>query len=300
MSFSRPDMVRRVVAEYHTLPLLRKMVGEVIVWNANPGLDEMLDLVEAHKGVVRVVAARPDLGLHSRFTAALLAAAPTVLVVDEDMPVDEAGIVELLRRQAREPEVLHGPHCRYPTRFHPYPVFTPRRQHAPIVLTKVLAGRRELFAQFFVYAPFLDPVARLAQPPWNGEDVLLSLAVVRRNGGRLNRCHPDLEPLMADRVVNLTGVDTISGLPQHYSYRWRFTAEVMRVLGLYANNRFFEDFPFSVVSDVPFLAPTPLDTNYLLRFPDDALKQLKDHAREIDALAASVGIETAPFVQKPS
>jgi hypothetical protein len=104
------------------------------------------------------------------------------------------------------------------------------------------------------------------------------------------------DPMQAVGVagfVNRTGVDTISGLPQHYSYRWRFTAEVMLQLGLFANNRFFEDADMTIVDrDVPFLAPTPLDPDYVLRFSNDGLAQIKAHAAEIDRLMRRVGIET--------
>jgi hypothetical protein len=130
--------------------------------------------------------------------------------------------------------------------------------------TKGLVARRELFAQFFVNEPFFAPLARTSKPVWNGEDILLSLAVLRRNNGRLNARHGDLTP----HTYSLNTENAISGWHYHMPYRKELTKAILVTLGLGIPDWGFEEFDLPVVAEPPLLAPLPWEPGYLGVRPD--------------------------------
>jgi hypothetical protein len=255
MSFSRPDVVRGLVRRLLDPDVgAPDLIGEIVLWNANPGENDLRDLQQDDKphhyvpaGRVRVIDTWPDVGLHSRFAGALLARESVVWMQDDDLFVPAAAMRELVRRQTLEPDVIHGPFGRHPTRDSAYDYEDgPERPRAAVILTKVLVARRDLFSAFFAVAPLFDEYAAAAKPVWNGEDIVFSLAVVRRNGGKLNRKHGDLRM----RVQELDDTGGVSYWAEHIKYRAFMVQKAFDLLGLELNPPDKPDQPIRVKEDV--------------------------------------------------
>jgi Glycosyl transferase family 64 domain len=284
MSFSRPAACVQLVEWYLAQSALHDAVREVVVWDARPEgsggvFGALAARVEAQRAGgaglprVTVLSLTPDVGLHSRFAAALIAREPVVLMQDDDLRLSVRGIRRLLRSAAEAPEVLHGVYPRFPNKARLYETYEYRSLHsAPVVLTKVLVGRREHFAQFFVVEPFLAPLARLAKPAWNGEDIVLNMAVAWRNGGRLNAAHPELQ----DEVQTIGPGGGISGWADHLRFRRELTLCTFRTLGF--------DLPGATAAEAT--APLPLRTDQKGKLP--LLAPLPDDA-------AYLGMHTGPL-----
>jgi hypothetical protein len=280
MSFARPENVRFLTEWYLTEPAFRGVIREVLIWNAKPSLDALVDLETTYGDRVRVLRASPDLGLHSRYAAALLAREPVVFMQDDDIMTRAGMVREILARHSAQPDVIHGLWARFPNKHHPYPVHSPDGStSAPIILTKVLVARRELFAQFFTVEPFFAPLARTSKPVWNGEDIVLSLAVLRRNGGKHNARHGDLTP----HTYSLNTESAISGWHYHMAYRKELTKVALVTLGIGVPDWGFEEFDLPIVAEPPLLAPLPWERGYLgvrpdivfhhPKLPDDEIRQ---------------------------
>lgn len=232
MNFMRPENVRRIISD--ALGGMGDLVGEVILVAANNEVD-FSDLLADPR--VQLWAGTHDIGLHARFAAATLARYPRVVIQDDDVQFTRRGLRLLLNRHARDPAVLHGTLGRYPTATNPYSMHSRGGMvvGAPITLTVGLVGTRDLFGAFFRLAPSLEVLQAFASPRWNGEDILLALAVLRRNGGRVHVVHSDLAREGWARLESDHGISTGQrgiSKDRHARFRALFTELAYQVLGL--------------------------------------------------------------------
>src|ERR1700740_3634278 len=105
LNWQRPANVRAIVDCY----VGYRRVAEIIVWNNNGDQTFTYDHPK-----VRVIHS-DDLGLNTRWSAALLAEYPCVIVADDDLLADEATIESLIESYRRDPDRAYTLHGRNPT-----------------------------------------------------------------------------------------------------------------------------------------------------------------------------------------
>jgi hypothetical protein len=180
LNWKRPANVARIVSGWHA----GGIVTEAIVWNNSPDAQFALPVGLPAK----VITARQDLGLYTRFAAACLAQHECVLIQDDDLEVPTESLRRLYEAWRRDPDVLHGVFGRTPKRDGSYAHNIQGDADVPVVLTRVLLAHRRYAAEFFQVAPTFDHIQRDGRPAGNGEDIIFSY-VARRSSGRLNRVH---------------------------------------------------------------------------------------------------------------
>jgi hypothetical protein len=210
MNWKRPEGVVDIascVSRY-------RRVKEVIVFNNNADdqIVSFLDKALENSPSVTICHSARDMGLHSRFAAALLAKTDRIIIQDDDMMLTETGTELLLRRLDAEPDVLHGPYAAWSTESNYYDKTRPvaggvAASRAPILLTCILACTRTHVARFWEYAVDMEAFASYGKPTWNGEDIVFSLANVAGTGGKLHRVHNDLR----EHIHHTSAANGISG-----------------------------------------------------------------------------------------
>jgi len=163
----------------------------------------------------RMIEAREDFGLYTRFAAACLVKCECVLIQDDDLIVPESTLGSLFAAWQAEPERLHGIFGRGPDASGAYARQFRGRHDVPIVLTRALLMRREYAWKFFAAAEHFAAIQRDGRPVGNGEDIILSYAAMAESG-KMNRIH-DLP------IVELPAVDAIHARNwgQHVAHRTR-------------------------------------------------------------------------------
>jgi hypothetical protein len=182
-------------------------VSEVIVWNNNPDVDTV-DCVDG----VTVVNSSKDLGLNTRFAAAVLSANDCILTIDDDILPHSETVDALYSAWKQSPEIIHTLHGRKPTATNEYAEdarggkpFT----EAPISLTRCTMYHRKYAATYFEVEPRVREFNH--DTKHNGEDILLSY-IARAHSGKDVRVY-DLP------ASELPAPHAIHGRAGHRQYR---------------------------------------------------------------------------------
>jgi hypothetical protein len=178
LNWKRPGNVLRIVAGWQEAGL-----AEGIVWNNNPRKP-----LPPHPWA-KVINARQDLGLYTRFAAANLAANGCILLQDDDIELPAASLRKMHRLWKKEPDLLHGIFWRKPKPDGSYAIFGRGEQETPIVLTRALMAHRRYAAAFFAEAPHFSRLQKAGRPQGNGEDIIFSYVARRAARGRLHKTH---------------------------------------------------------------------------------------------------------------
>jgi len=211
------NLTRRIIPLYMAMDL----VAEILVVNNNPA--DKGKICSGDK--VQVIEATRDLGLDSRFAAALMARTEAVLIQDDDLALPRHTLAALYQAWLADGERLHGCFGRRPTEENRYAYLADQvNAFVPIVLTRVLLTGRALVALFFsarehrAIKSARAEHARFGTNPENGEDIVFSYAVARRYGKK-HRIH-------ALDVMELpTGSETLSKELRPF---WEHRTEIMR------------------------------------------------------------------------
>jgi hypothetical protein len=87
LSWSRPKNINSIIEKYNSYSI----VEEIIVWNNNS-----LFLIHSNLSKVKIINTNKDLGLNSRFSAALLCKNRCIIVHDDDLMLSETNIKGLV------------------------------------------------------------------------------------------------------------------------------------------------------------------------------------------------------------
>lgn len=193
MSWERVENVKQIIRTYAQYPT----ISRVLLWNGKPNTREELTplLEEVGRDFLRMFQVEgKDPGLYARFAVAALAEEQTVIIQDDDCIMGVEGMEAILREQRAEPGVIHGIIGRGVTEATPYNPDNLETERAPIVLTRFLVASRWHMAHFWKLCTHMeDWNARFEiKPRGQGEDIMLNLASLKAQGGRLHRLHKGL------------------------------------------------------------------------------------------------------------
>lgn len=193
MSWERVENVKNIIRTYAQYPT----ISRVLLWNGKPDTREELVplLEEVGPHFLRMFQVEgKDPGLYARFAVAALAEEQTVIIQDDDCIMSEHGMQEILTAQREEPGVLHGIIGRGTTEASPYAPDNLSTDHAPIVLTRFLVASRWHMAHFWKLCAHMEDwnAEYGIKPRGQGEDIMLNLASIKAQGGKLHRLHPYL------------------------------------------------------------------------------------------------------------
>lgn len=175
LSWQRPSNVRTILDAYTRY----RRVAEIIVWNNNPDLAFTYDHAK-----VRVINSS-ELGLNTRWAAALLASHACIIVADDDLIADEDTIDRLIEWRQRDPDRVYTLHGRNPTPDNEYAEHVDRvRQPTEAVmhLTRLACLDRRHVPQYFLALEELG--LRIDPANGGGEDIVMSFALARATGKR--------------------------------------------------------------------------------------------------------------------
>lgn len=175
LNWQRPSNVRAILDRYTEY----RRVAEIIVWSNNGDRTFMYD----HPKVRLVHSA--ELGLNTRWAAALLAQYGCVIVSDDDLIADEATIERLIDSYRREPDRAYTLHGRNPTPTNEYALqldHVREPTEAVMHLTRLTCLARQHVPHYFVALEELG--LRIDPTTGGGEDIVMSFAVTRATGKR--------------------------------------------------------------------------------------------------------------------
>lgn len=175
LNWQRPSNVRAILDRYTEY----RRVAEIIVWSNNGDRTFMYD----HPKVRLVHSA--ELGLNTRWAAALLAQYGCVIVSDDDLIADEATIERLIDSYRREPDRAYTLHGRNPTPTNEYALHLDHVREpteAVMHLTRLTCLARQHVPHYFVALEELG--LRIDPTTGGGEDIVMSYAVTRATGKR--------------------------------------------------------------------------------------------------------------------
>lgn len=211
------NLTRRIIPLYMAMDL----VAEILVVNNNAA--DRGKICSGDK--VQVIEATRDLGLDSRFAAALMAKTEAVLIQDDDLALPRQSMEALYQAWLADGERLHGCFGRVPTAENRYAYLMDQvNAFVPIVLTRVLLAGRALVPLFFsarehrAIKSARAGYAKFGTNPENGEDIIFSYAVARRFG-KEHRIH------QLDVMELPTGAGALS---KDLGSFWAHRTEIMR------------------------------------------------------------------------
>ena len=156
-----------------------RRVAEIIVWNNNPDLT----FTYSHPKVRSVNS--DELGLSTRWAAALLASHGCIIVADDDLIAEEDTIDRLIEWWQGDPDRVYTLHGRNPTAGNDYGVHVDHvRQPTEAVmhLTRLACLDRRHVPHYFIALEELD--LRIDPANGGGEDIVMSFALTRATGKR--------------------------------------------------------------------------------------------------------------------
>jgi Glycosyl transferase family 64 domain len=175
LSWQRPANVRTILDAYTRY----RRVAEIVVWNNNPDLTFTYDHAK-----VRVVNSA-ELGLSTRWAAALLASHACVVVADDDLIADEDTIDRLIEWCRQDPDRVYTLHGRNPTPDNEYAEQVDRVREpteAVMHLTRLACLDRRHVPHYFLALEELG--LRIDPASGGGEDIVMSFALARATGKR--------------------------------------------------------------------------------------------------------------------
>jgi hypothetical protein len=175
LNWRRPANVRAILDCY----VAYRQVAEIIVWNNNGGQTFTYDHPK-----VRVIHSA-ELGLNTRWAAALLAGCGCVIVADDDLITDEAMIEGLIESYRHDPDRAYTLHGRNPTPANEYALhveYVREPTEAMMHLTRLTCLARQHVPHYFVALEELG--LRIDPATGGGEDIVMSFAVTRATGKR--------------------------------------------------------------------------------------------------------------------
>jgi glycosyl transferase family 64 len=175
LSWERPSNVKTILDAYTQY----RRVAEIIVWNNNQDLTFSYD----HPKVRAINSA--ELGLSTRWAAALLASHGCIIVADDDLVIDEETIDRLIEWCGRDPDRAYTLHGRNPTPDNEYAVHVDHVREpteAVMHLTRATCLHRRYVS---VYFRALEEIGLSIDPAsGGGEDIVMSFALTRATGKR--------------------------------------------------------------------------------------------------------------------
>lgn len=175
LNWQRPANVRVILDSY----VAYRRVSQIIVWNNNDGETFTYD----HPKVRLILSA--ELGLNTRWAAALLAENDCVIVADDDLIADESTIEGLIENYRHDPDRAYTLHGRNPTPANDYALHVEHVREpteAMMHLTRLTCIARQHVAHYFVALEELG--LRIDPATGGGEDIVMSFALTRATGKR--------------------------------------------------------------------------------------------------------------------
>ena len=175
LNWQRPSNVRTILDVYTRY----RRIAEIIVWNNNP------DLTFTHSDPKVRSVNSGELGLSTRWAAALLASHGCLIVVDDDLIADEDTIDRLIEWHHRDPERAYTLHGRNPTLDNEYAVHVDHvRQPTETLmhLTRLVCLDRRYVPHYFLALEELG--LRIDPARGGGEDIVMSFALTHATGKR--------------------------------------------------------------------------------------------------------------------
>jgi glycosyltransferase involved in cell wall biosynthesis len=155
-----------------------ELICEIIVWNNNPET-----VFKAPDDIVVINTSR-DLGLNTRFAAALLAKQDAILFIDDDIVLSPEKIRRLYFHWKESPDVCHAAFGRRCSSG-PYNKIDAWGE-VDVVLTKAVIVNRSVCLRAAMNISLLTDLP--GRPDGNGEDILLSYTAIATSG-KLNKAH---------------------------------------------------------------------------------------------------------------
>ncbi len=175
LNWQRSSNVRAILDAYTRY----RQVAEIIVWNNNPDLT----FTYSHAKVRSVNSG--ELGLSTRWAAALLASHGCIIVADDDLIADEDTIDRLIEWCRKDPDRVYTLHGRNPTPDNEYGTHVDHvRQPTEAVmhLTRLACLDRRHVPHYFLALEELG--LRIDPANGGGEDIVMSFALTRATGKR--------------------------------------------------------------------------------------------------------------------
>jgi Glycosyl transferase family 64 domain len=175
LNWQRPANVRAILDTY----VAYRRVSQIIVWSNNDG-----ETFTYYHPKVRLILSA-ELGLNTRWAAALLAENDCVIVADDDLIADESTIEGLIENYRHDPDRAYTLHGRNPTPANDYALHVEHVREpieAMMHLTRLTCLARQHVAHYFVA---LDELGlRIDPATGGGEDIVMSFALTRATGKR--------------------------------------------------------------------------------------------------------------------
>ena len=175
LNWQRPSNVKSILDAYARY----RRVAEIIVWNNNPELI----FTYAHAKVRSVNSG--ELGLSTRWAAALLASRSCIVVADDDLIADEDTMNRLIEWHRRDPDRAYTLHGRNPTPDNEYAMqidHVRQPTEAVMHLTRLACLDRRHVPRYFLALEELG--LRIDPASGGGEDIVMSFALTHATGKR--------------------------------------------------------------------------------------------------------------------
>jgi len=215
LNWARKDNVTNIVNSWRASAL----IDDAVIWNNNPQ-----ERVEMPYQQLIVINSSHDMGVTTRFNAALLTKNNCILIQDDDLLLPANTLEQLYERWKEDPLIIHGLFGRRPQPDGTYG-YEARRSNmsCDIVLTRALLVSRLHIAHFFTELPFFADILDEGVPKGNGEDIVFSY-VVKHRTGKQNRVYD--YPL-----IELPAHESIhKRWPDHKAHRTKIVQRCQKIL----------------------------------------------------------------------
>jgi len=221
LNWKRPNNIKNNILPYLCQ---NNLITEIIISHNN--LETIFDY--NHPKIVHIndVENNKKIGLAVRFTSAMRAKNDIILMIDDDVYPQHELVHFLLKKYLENSQIIHGIFGRNIIQNMYFPINATGK--VDIALTQCIMFNKKWANIFLKEKSMVEDITLKAKPIWNGEDIFLSLLVLKYTGQQ-NMAYKD----HSNQIIHLDDNDSISnasllGSVSHIIYRNKLANEIKK------------------------------------------------------------------------